>query len=143
MLDLKEYEKLESISIVITQPLINSYSEASGDHNLIHLNTEFAENTSFGHIIDHGMLTLSLIDQMMTKTFKNHWSQTGVLKSKFRGAASVNDHVGSIGLLKSHEEMDDILRLTYDVSVVNMNSKDLLIGGTCTVEVPKLLKPKA
>ena len=55
----------------------------------------------------------------------------------------MNDHVGSIGLLKSHEEMDDILRLTYDVSVVNMNSKDLLIGGTCTVEVPKLLKPKA
>ena len=67
MLDLKEYEKLESISIVITQPLINSYSEASGDHNLIHLNTEFAESTSFGHIIAHGMLTLSLIDQMMTK----------------------------------------------------------------------------
>ena len=84
---IEEYE-LKEISVVITQELINRYAEVSGDHNLIHLDPEFAKSSMFGHIIAHGMLTLSLIDQMMDRKFGNVWHATGVTKCKFRGAAA-------------------------------------------------------
>ena len=133
---IEEYE-LKEISVVITQELINRYAEVSGDHNLIHLDPEFAKSSMFGHIIAHGMLTLSLIDQMMDRKFGNVWHATGVTKCKFRGAAAINDYIKGTGVLKKSEELDEDLRLIYSVTVRNTNTDETLSGGTCTIDVPK------
>ena len=133
---IEEYE-LKEISVVITQELINRYAEVSGDHNLIHLDSEFAKSSMFGHIIAHGMLTLSLIDQMMDRKFGNVWHATGVTKCRFRGAAAINDHITGTGVLNKSEELDEHLRLIYNVTVRNTDTNETLIGGTCTIDVPK------
>ena len=91
----------------------------------------------FGHIIAHGMLTLSLIDQMMDRKFGSVWHTTGVTKCKFRGAAAINDHITGTGVLNKSEELDEHLRLIYNVTVRNTNTDETLIGGTCTIDVPK------
>jgi acyl dehydratase len=47
----------------VTQEMINSFAELSGDDQWIHVDTERAEKESpFGTTIAHGNLTLSMID---------------------------------------------------------------------------------
>jgi acyl dehydratase len=44
----------------ITQERVDSFAEATGDHQFIHVNPELAAQTPFGGTIAHGFLTLSL-----------------------------------------------------------------------------------
>ena len=40
---------------------VQAFADATGDHNPVHLDEEFARNTRFGKRIAHGMLSASLI----------------------------------------------------------------------------------
>ena len=67
----------------ITQDRVDAYAEASGDHNPIHLNEEYASTTQFGTRIAHGMLSLALVTEMLTSAFPNSWHHGGKLKVRF------------------------------------------------------------
>jgi acyl dehydratase len=45
----------------VTQEQINTFAEATGDHQWIHVDEERAKSGPFGQTIAHGYLTLSLI----------------------------------------------------------------------------------
>jgi acyl dehydratase len=45
----------------VSQDQINTFAEATGDHQWIHVDTERAKDGPFGGTIAHGYLTLSLI----------------------------------------------------------------------------------
>lgn len=45
----------------ITQDMVNTFADATDDHQWIHVDPERAENGPFGGPIAHGFLTLSLI----------------------------------------------------------------------------------
>jgi acyl dehydratase len=45
----------------VTQEQINAYAEASGDHNPIHLDPEFAESVGLPGAIAHGLLELGIL----------------------------------------------------------------------------------
>jgi len=52
--------------ITITQEMVNTFAEATGDHQWIHIDVERAEKESpFGGPIAHGYLTLSLTPTLM------------------------------------------------------------------------------
>ena len=54
-----------SISKTITDGDIQKFADASGDHNPLHLDDEFAKATRFGRRIAHGMLSASLISAVI------------------------------------------------------------------------------
>ena len=47
--------------VIVSQEQINSFAEATGDHQWIHVDEERAKSGPFGQTIAHGYLTLSLI----------------------------------------------------------------------------------
>jgi acyl dehydratase len=47
--------------VTVTQEQINTFAEATGDHQWIHVDEERAKAGPFGQTIAHGYLTLSLI----------------------------------------------------------------------------------
>ncbi|WP_213980575.1 MaoC family dehydratase [Sphingomonas sp. dw_22] len=53
--------------VEVTQTMIDTFAEATGDHQFIHVNPELAAKTPFGGTIAHGFLTLSLMP-MLAKT---------------------------------------------------------------------------
>jgi len=57
---------MESIKIQITEELIETFSEFSGDKNPIHLDESFAKRTPFKKRIAHGTIILSRISQLLT-----------------------------------------------------------------------------
>ena len=76
-------DKLSGFKREITQERVNSYAEASGDHNPIHLDAAYAASTQFGTRIAHGMLSLALVTEMLAIDFPKTWHSGGNLKVRF------------------------------------------------------------
>lgn len=58
----------------VTQDEINTFAEATHDHQWIHVNEEMAKQGPFGTTIAHGYYTLSLAPHLMSQV----WSVDGV-----------------------------------------------------------------
>jgi 3-hydroxybutyryl-CoA dehydratase len=69
MMDIKPGDRF-SITREITDELVRSFAELSGDHNPIHLDEEFAATTRFGRRIAHGMLSGAFISAVLGYEFK-------------------------------------------------------------------------
>ena len=57
--------KVETMSVTITEQLINDFAKVSGDFNPIHIDEEYAKSTIFGKRISHGMLVASFISNVI------------------------------------------------------------------------------
>lgn len=53
--------------VEVTQQMINTFADATGDHQFIHVNPDMAKMTPFGGTIAHGFLTLSLMPLLSSK----------------------------------------------------------------------------
>ena len=58
-----------SVTRKISDQLIRSFAELSGDRNPIHLDEDFASQTRFGRRIAHGMLSGALISSVLGNEF--------------------------------------------------------------------------
>jgi acyl dehydratase len=54
-------DEITPLSRRVTQEQINAYAEASGDHNPIHVNEEFARMVGLPGTIAHGLLDLGIL----------------------------------------------------------------------------------
>jgi len=53
--------------VEVTQEMINTFADATGDHQFIHVNPQMAAMTPFGGTIAHGFLVLSLMPLLSSK----------------------------------------------------------------------------
>ncbi|WP_431469821.1 MaoC family dehydratase [Sphingosinithalassobacter sp. LHW66-3] len=54
--------------VEVTQEMIDTFADATGDHQFIHVDPERAKMTPFGGTIAHGFLTLSLMPMLSART---------------------------------------------------------------------------
>ena len=114
----------------LTQAMIDAYADASGDHNPIHIDHDFARATPMGGTIAHGMLVLALISEMMTATFANAWLASGKLDVRFRAPARPGDTITARARLAG----EDGARQRFTVECLNQ-SDEVLIAGAAEVTV--------
>jgi acyl dehydratase len=62
----------------IDQDRINTFAEATGDHQWIHVDPERAATGPYGKTIAHGYLTLSLLATLMKSTYEVSGAKMGV-----------------------------------------------------------------
>ncbi|MEV0079901.1 MaoC family dehydratase [Nocardia neocaledoniensis] len=62
----------------ITQDQVNTFAEATGDHQWIHVDTEKAAQGPFGTTIAHGYLTLSLVPMLVSEIYRIDGVKMGV-----------------------------------------------------------------
>ena len=86
-------EAVTPVTRTLTQEQLIAYTEASGDHNPIHVDEEFARTTMFGGTIAHGMLVLALMGEMMFAAHGEAWASRGRLKVRFKAPARPGDTV--------------------------------------------------
>ena len=83
----------ESFNVKIKESLINDFSKLSGDLNPLHMDESFANSSSFGKRISHGMLLSSFFSQLigMKLPGKNalYFSQT----LNFRSPCYIDDEI--------------------------------------------------
>src|SRR5438552_3165223 len=89
---------------MIDQAVIERYAAASGDHNPIHLDAQFAAATPFGGTIAHGMLLLAYLGELLAARFGAAWLAGSALKVRFRVPARPGDRVVARGRIERIEE---------------------------------------
>ena len=117
-------ETLPPVERRITQEQLVQYADASGDHNPLHLDEEFARGTPYGRTIAHGMLVLALVSELMTGSFGGAWLRGGKLKTRFRAPVFPGDTVRAAGTLKTSGEGT----ATYEVKVTNQDGENVITG---------------
>jgi acyl dehydratase len=101
----------------ITQDRVNTFADATDDHQWIHVDIERAKSESpFGGPIAHGFLTLSLIvpmyGQILRVTDAKMGVNYGLNKVRFPAPVPVGAKVRMVATLKDVEEVPGGLQLT-------------------------------
>ncbi len=108
--------------VSIDQQRINTFAEATGDHQWIHVDPERAATGPFGKPIAHGFLTLSLLPTFMTNAFELRDVKMGVNygmnKVRFVQPVPVDSRLRAHFKLQSWEALDgNGAQVTYEMTV--------------------------
>jgi acyl dehydratase len=106
----------------ITQPQINLFAEATGDHQWIHVDEEKAKAGPFGAPIAHGFLTLSLLPQFYASAMEIVQSRMGVNyglnKVRFMAPVPVGSRLRARMTLLQCEAIDnDGMQMNWEVTI--------------------------
>jgi len=107
--------------VTVDQKQIDTFAEATGDHQWIHVDVEKAKDGPFGGTIAHGYLTLSLLPVFSAQVYKVENVKMGINyglnKVRFTSPVPVNSRLrGSFELLEV-SEVKDSLQVVNKVTV--------------------------
>lgn len=88
---------LPVLSRQVTQSVIDAYAAASGDHNPIHVDPEFAAAGPFGRTIAHGLMTLAYVSEMLNRWTGGAFDETGEIEIAFVAPVFAGDQVDVTG----------------------------------------------
>ena len=111
-------DEIPSLNInPISRSMLALYAEASGDHNPIHIDIDFAKKSGLSDVIAHGMLVMSFLAQAITNIFP----QESIKKfdTKFISMTNINDILTCEGKVIDIELKDSIKKLFLNLVVLD------------------------
>jgi acyl dehydratase len=111
----------ESSWIEITQERVNTFADATDDHQWIHVDVERAAAGPFGGPIAHGFLTLSLIIPMFSELLQVDGAAMGINyglnRVRFPAPVRVGSRIRGHGVIAEVTEVAGGLQVTVDLTV--------------------------
>lgn len=105
----------------ITQERVNTFADATGDHQWIHVDVERAKSGPFGGPIAHGYLTLSLVIPLFGELLKVEGVKMGVNygleKVRFPHPVPVGSKIRLGATVVSVEDVPGGTQSTFDFTV--------------------------
>ncbi|MDL5204854.1 MaoC family dehydratase [Streptomyces sp. ALI-76-A] len=105
----------------VTQERIDTFADATGDHQWIHVDPERAKEGPFGAPIAHGYLTLSLFIPLFTELLDVQGVTTkvnyGLNKVRFPSPVKVGSRIRLVGRLAEVEEVPGGVQITVDGTI--------------------------
>jgi acyl dehydratase len=105
----------------ITQERINTFADATGDHQWIHVDPERAKSGPFGATIAHGYLTLSLISYFLPQIVRVENISMGVNygtdRVRFTSPVPVGSKIRAGGELTKADEIKGTVQATVRVTI--------------------------
>lgn len=128
--------------VTVTQEMIDSFAEATGDHQWIHVDRERAKSSPFGSTIAHGFLTLSLIPRMLYGIYSvakvGASLNYGCNKVRFTQPVPSGGRIRGTVRLVNVEDMARGTRVTTE-TVVSLEGSD---RPACIAELVAVLVPQ-
>ncbi|MGX1273460.1 MaoC family dehydratase [Streptomyces phaeoluteigriseus] len=107
--------------IEVTQERIDTFADATGDHQWIHVDPERAAQGPFGAPIAHGYLTLSLFIPLFTELLDVQGVTTkvnyGLNKVRFPSPVKVGSRIRLTARLAEVEEVPGGVQITVDGAI--------------------------
>jgi acyl dehydratase len=107
--------------IEVTQERVNTFADATGDHQWIHVDPEKAAAGPFGAPIAHGYLTLSLFIPLFTELLDVQGVSTkvnyGLNKVRFPSPVKVGSRIRLVAKLTDVEEVPGGVQITVDGAI--------------------------
>ena len=111
----------DSTWLEITQDRVNTFADATDDHQWIHVDAERAASGPFGGTIAHGYLTLSLLIPMMSELLQVDGAAMavnyGLNKVRFPSPIPVGARIRAHGVIAEVTDVEGGVQVTIDFTV--------------------------
>jgi len=107
------------------------YAGASGDHNPIHIDLDFAKKVGMGDVFAHGMLIMAYLGRALTNIIPQ--SNLKNLNTRFCSITNIGDELicsGQVSKVGNHNSKEIIV---FDLMVADKTG-DIKVTGTATIE---------
>ncbi len=121
----------DEIPALTTEPVsrhtLALYCGASGDHNPIHVDTDFAKASGFEDVFAHGMLSMGYLGRVLTDWVPQ--SQIRKLDGRFVSITHIHDVVTCKGKVAEKKEVDGEQRVRLDIVAENQKGEGTVVGS--------------
>ncbi len=110
----------------LTRQTLAIYCGASGDHNPIHVDIDFARASGLDDVIAHGMLVMAYTGRLLT-----HWvSQQLILEmnTRFQAMTHIGDRITATGTVTEKFERDGRVCVRISISAVDQHGETKTTG---------------
>lgn len=125
-----EIEVGHELAPLATEPIsrlaLALYAGASGDHNPIHVDLDFAKKAGKNDVFAHGMLSMAYLARLVTD-----WVPQTALRSysvRFAAITHVGDRITCSGKVVEKLEQEGERRVRLQVTTVNQDGEIKLVG---------------
>ncbi len=127
MAEIKVGTEIPSLTLApITRQCLALYAGASGDHNPIHIDSDFAKKAGMEDVFAHGMLSMAYLGRMLTD-----WQPQSRLRkfqSKFSAITQLQDLITCSGKVIEIIELSDETLARCEVQAAKVSGEQTLIG---------------
>jgi len=110
----------------VTRGMLALYAGASGDHNPIHIDSDYAKKAGLPDVFAQGMLSFGGLGQVVTK-----WAGLDRLRSfgaRFVSMTQVHDVISCTGTVAERFEAEGEVRLRINVLAQTQDGRQTLVG---------------
>ena len=115
----------------ITRSTLALYAGASGDHNPIHIDLDFAKEAGMKDVFAHGMLIMAYLGRAVTNIVPQ--SNLKNFNVRFSSITNIGDILTCSGEVKKIEKNNSKKTIVLDL-IVSDEFGDIKISGVATIE---------
>ena len=116
----------------ITRDTLALYCEASGDHNPIHLDIDYAKAAGLDDVIAHGVLSMGYLARLLTNWVPQQ--QIRSYKTRFTAITNVGDTVTCTGKVAEKFEVDGEKRVRLELFAATPQAQTLVAEAVIAVD---------
>jgi acyl dehydratase len=127
-------DEMAPLERTVTQEQINAYADASGDHNPIHVDPEFARSVGLPGTIAHGLLDMAILTEAVAR-WAGGYEHVSSVACRFSKPLLPGEAVTCTGRVV---EIDASNRTaTLDLEATSSSGERVLTNGRATVRLPR------
>ncbi|MGM9923853.1 MAG: MaoC family dehydratase [Bacillus sp. (in: firmicutes)] len=123
-----------SCSKTITEADVVLFAGLSGDFNPVHMDSEYAKSTRFNQRIAHGLLTSTLLSQLLGMYLPGKGSIYMEQSIHFKAPVFIGDTITATATVQKFQESKGIVELLTEC---HNQQGSLVLDGRATMLVPK------
>jgi acyl dehydratase len=127
-------DEMTSLARTVTQGQIDAYAEASGDHNPIHVDPDFARSVGLPGTIAHGLLDMGILTEAVAR-WAGGYERVASVACRFSKPLLPGETVTCTGRVV---DIDASMGLaTLEVEAVSSSGERVLTNGRATVRLTR------
>ncbi|MCU1763049.1 MaoC family dehydratase [Pseudomonas sp. 14P_8.1_Bac3] len=110
----------------INRTTLGLFAGASGDHNAIHIDTDYARKAGMADVFAHGMLSMAYLGRLLTQ-----WVDQRQLREfavRFLGITHLGHQITCSGTVVDRFEADGEQRIKVEVRTTNQYGETKIVG---------------
>lgn len=127
-------DEMTPLSRTVTQDQINAYAEASGDHNPIHVDPDFARAVGLPGTIAHGLLDMAIMTEAVAR-WAGGYEQVASVSCRFSKPLLPGETVTCSGRVTDVDESSRTA--TLDLEATSSSGERVLTNGRATVRLAR------
>lgn len=126
-------DELPPLSRRVTQEQINAYADASGDHNPIHVDADFARAVGLPGTIAHGLLDMGILTEAVAR-YAGGYERVQSLSCRFSKPLLPGDTLTCGGRVIDIDEAAGVA--TLDLEATSDRGERVLTNGRAQIRLP-------